>query len=632
MLKFGLILVQCAAGLGGSPYGRIMKNKKQQIAHSDDSGDHAIEFDGSLFSQIFENASDAFISADESGVIRLFNGGAENIFGYRANEVIGQPLDILLPEEFRSVHKKHMTGFASEESGGRDMNRRADIVGLKKDGSRFPAKATISFVREKKGSIFSVYLRDISDLRRMEQESLKARDELAHMGRIGMLGEISSSLAHELNQPLAAILTNAQVLRRLLDAVPEGDDEQKEIVGDIASDAKRAGAVIERLRALMRPSTTSFECTEVNPILAEVQALLRSESLFRQETWKLNLAPDLPAVFGDRIQLQQVMLNLVSNASEAMLDIAPEKRALAITSRGVGPDTIEIAVKDNGVGLGAGKNLRVFEPYYTTKDRGMGMGLAITKTILQAHGGKLWAENNRGPGTTFYFTLPVMKIESDEHMAGVTPNKWPVADARESARVFIVDDDDSFRVALARLVRAAGYAVEEFSSADEFLQRELCDENSCLLMDLHMPGQSGLELQQVLNARDYSPPIIFITGAGDTASGVRAMKMGAVDFLSKPIDDQRLLELIFQALGVDRQSRSQHALRLAAMKAKATLTLREKEVMALVCSGQQNKQIAHALSISENTVKIHRGRAMKKVGARSVADLVRISELAADPD
>ena len=632
MLKFGLILVQCAAGLGGSPYGRVMKNKKQQIAHADDSGDHAIEFDGSLFSQIFENASDAFISADESGVIRLFNGGAENIFGYRANEVIGQPLDILLPEEFRSVHKNHMARFANEDAGGRDMNRRADIVGLKKDGSRFPAKATISFVREKKGSIFSVYLRDVSDLRRMEQESLKARDELAHMGRIGMLGEISSSLAHELNQPLAAILTNAQVLSRLLDAVPEGDDEQKEIVGDIASDAKRAGAVIERLRALMRPSTTSFECTEVNPILAEVQALLRSESLFRQETWKLNLAPDLPAVFGDRIQLQQVMLNLVSNASEAMLDIAPEKRALAITSRGVGPDTIEIAVKDNGVGLGAGKNLRVFEPYYTTKDRGMGMGLAITKTILQAHGGKLWAENNRGPGTTFYFTLPVMKIESDEHMAGVTPNEWPVADARESARVFIVDDDDSFRGALARLVRAAGYAVEEFPSADEFLQRELCDENSCLLMDLHMPGQSGLELQQVLNARDYSPPIIFITGAGDTASGVRAMKMGAMDFLSKPVDDKRLLELVCRALEADRKNRADHALRLAAMKAKATLTLREKEVMALVCSGQQNKQIAHALSISENTVKIHRGRVMKKVGAGSVADLVRISELAADPD
>jgi PAS domain S-box-containing protein len=606
-----------------------MKNKKQQIVHSDD---HAIEFDGSFFSRIFEQASDAFISADDSGAIRLFNAGAEQIFGYRSNEVIGQPLDILLPEEFRSAHKKHMARFANEENQNRDMNRRADIVGQRKDGSRFPAKATISCVQHEQGRIFSVYLRDISDLRQIERESQQARDELAHMGRIGMLGEISSSLAHELNQPLAAILTNSQVLKRHLEGAPGKDEGHKEIVADIVSDAKRAGAVIERLRSLMRPGVNEYERLEVNKIVTDVKDLLRSETLFRQIDLQANLASDLPAISGDRIQLQQVLLNLVSNASDAMLDIAPEKRVLIIISRRAGPDTIELAVKDNGVGLGTGKHRLLFEPYYTTKDRGMGMGLAISKTIMQAHGGKLWAENNRESGATFYFSLPVMKVESDERFADTTPKTLPVVDDPKTAKVFIVDDDEPFREALARLIEMAGYAVEVFASADEFLQRELCNENACLLMDLHMPEQTGLELQQALNAREYSPPIIFITGAGDTASGVHAMKMGAMDFLSKPVDEQRLLEVIGRGLEADRKSSSQHALRSAAKKSTATLTSREKEVMALVTSGQRNKQIAHALSISEKTVKVHRGRVMQKVGAGSLADLVRISELAADPD
>jgi FixJ family two-component response regulator len=258
------------------------------------------------------------------------------------------------------------------------------------------------------------------------------------------------------------------------------------------------------------------------------------------------------------------------------------------------------------------------------------MGLTISSTMLRDHGGRLWAENNQGPGATFYFTVQVAgtDVESSEHRQESARSHKE--DRPDGATVFIVDDDVSFRNAIARLIGAAGYGVETFKSAQEFLQREYYEGNGCLVVDLHMPGETGLDLQTTLNTRNYTLPIIFITGAGDTSSGVRAMKQGAVDFLSKPIDEQELLEVIARAVEADVQARDRYAQQVAAKKKIARLTKREREIMHLVIKGMLNKQIASALGISEKTVKAHRGRVMHKVEAGSVADLVRISEIATD--
>jgi FixJ family two-component response regulator len=183
---------------------------------------------------------------------------------------------------------------------------------------------------------------------------------------------------------------------------------------------------------------------------------------------------------------------------------------------------------------------------------------------------------------------------------------------------------------MARLIGSAGYGVETFESAQEFLQREYYEGNGCLLVDLHMAGETGLDLQITLNTHDYTLPIIFVTGAGDTSSGVGAMKQGAVDFLSKPVDEQELLRVVARAVEIDTQARDQYAQHVAAKKKIARLTKREGEIMHLVIKGMRNKQIAFALGISEKTVKAHRGRVMHKVEADSVADLVRISETATD--
>ena len=203
----------------------------------------------------------------------------------------------------------------------------------------------------------------------------------------------------------------------------------------------------------------------------------------------------------------------------------------------------------------------------------------------------------------------------------------PAERVSTAATVFVVDDDATFRTAMKRLLSSAGHSVETFASAQELLQQKDhlgCD---CLVVDLHMPGASGLDLQSKLNQSEYSPPIIFITGAGDTESGVSAMKGGAVDFLSKPVDDDVLFEAIEDAIEKDRRGRAQYERQERARKLIATLTAREKEVMCHVVAGTPNKLIAYKLGISEKTVKAHRGRVMHKVGAKSIVDLVTLSAL-----
>jgi two-component system sensor kinase FixL len=537
---------------------------------------------------------------------------------------------MLLPDQFRSGHRKHVEGFGGSQQPSRLMNQRGDIAGLKKDGTTFPARASISRVEFEGQTTLTVFLRDISDIRAATETAQRSREELEHMNRVGILGEISASMAHELNQPLTAILTNAQVLKRQIDADPTRLDDASEAVSDVIDDARRASEVIQRLKTLLQPGERKLEVVDINQLVTQAAQLLNSEIVIRQISLTIEPAPDLPAVFGDRVQFLQILLNLATNAFDAMEELDPDDRHLLIRTSQVAPKAVEVCVKDSGAGFKGESYQRLTEPFFTTKESGMGMGLAISRTILQTHGGRLWAENNPGPGATFYFTLPVagaaeaiaeprheLELEHKEDKPGVVA-------------VFIVDDDPSVRKAMGRLMQSAGYAVETFESAQAFLQREQYAGNGCLVVDLHMPGETGLDLQTKLNTHKYTMPIIFITGAGSTSAGVHAMKQGAVDFLSKPVDDDELLSVVARAVETDHEARTRHAQQVAAKEKVARLTAREGEIMGLVVKGMLNKQIAHELGISEKTVKTHRGHVMQKVEAGSVTDLVRISGIAAN--
>ncbi len=248
---------------------------------------------------------------------------------------------------------------------------------------------------------------DITERRQAELEAERQRSELAHLSRVTMLGELSGSLAHELNQPLTAILSNAQAAQRFLAHENADLDEVRAILKDIVDEDKRAGEVIHRLRLLLKKGEVQHQPLDVNEVVREVLKLVRSDLVNQSVTAQTELAPDLPMINADRVQLQQVLLNLVINGCDAMAGRAAGEHKLVIRTALIEGQGIRVSVVDCGAGLAPGKLEQVFEPFFTTKASGMGLGLSVCRSIVTAHGGKLWAANNPERGATFHFTLPV---------------------------------------------------------------------------------------------------------------------------------------------------------------------------------------------------------------------------------
>ena len=240
---------------------------------------------------------------------------------------------------------------------------------------------------------------------------LRQRAELAHLSRVTMLGELSGSMAHELNQPLTAILSNAQAAQRFLADDQPDLSELRDILGDIVAQDKRAGEVIRRLRLLLKKGEVQQHPLSVNEVVLEVLRLVRSDLVNQNFTAHTELAPGLPLVRGDGVQLQQVLLNLVMNACEAMAGAERDARQFTIRTDRSEDGCVRVSVVDCGPGIAPEKLEQIFESFYTTKAQGMGLGLAVCRSIITAHNGKLWATNNPGRGATFHFTLPAIGQE-----------------------------------------------------------------------------------------------------------------------------------------------------------------------------------------------------------------------------
>lgn len=250
---------------------------------------------------------------------------------------------------------------------------------------------------------------DITERKRTEEETIRLREELAHVTRVATVGELTASLAHEINQPLAAILSNAQAAQRFLSGDTPDLDEVRDALEDIVEDDSRASEVIRRVRALLRGTEVERTVLDINEVVREVVSVLRSEAVVKGGVVRLELSPDLRPVLADRIQLQQVVLNLMRNGMEAMSGMASESRVLILRTSTASTDGIEVAVQDSGVGFDEGEVDRIFEPFYTTKAGGMGVGLSISRSIIEGYGGRLWATNNPEGGATLRFSLPVCK-------------------------------------------------------------------------------------------------------------------------------------------------------------------------------------------------------------------------------
>jgi len=220
------------------------------------------------------------------------------------------------------------------------------------------------------------------------------------------LGELAASIAHEVNQPLSGVVSNGSACLRWLAGDTPDLDEIREAVGDIVRDGKRAAEVIARIRTLATKRTTPREKLDLNETIREVLAIVGDEAKRKSVMIRTRFADEVPPVFGDRVQLQQVMLNLVMNGLEAMSSVSERARELVITTGNIDAGQVQVTVEDSGSGVDPNTIERIFDPFYTTKPSGMGMGLSISRSILQNHGGRLWAAPNDGPGTSFHFTLP----------------------------------------------------------------------------------------------------------------------------------------------------------------------------------------------------------------------------------
>lgn len=247
---------------------------------------------------------------------------------------------------------------------------------------------------------------DITAQKQAEDQARKQSEEMAHLGRVSLMGQLASALAHELNQPLGAILRNAEAAEIYLEAKDPDLEELRGIVADIRKDDQRAGAVIDRMRTMLKRHEIESAPLAVKDLLGDVAALTRSDAAARQIAVDIAGTAGLPLVRADRVHIQQVLLNLLLNAMDSLDGSRTRERRVTLRAHLTGKGWVEIAVSDTGLGIPEEKVTRVFEPFFTTKAQGMGMGLAISRTIIEAHGGKIWAENNPAGGATFRFTLP----------------------------------------------------------------------------------------------------------------------------------------------------------------------------------------------------------------------------------
>ena len=355
------------------------------------------------FRALFEEAAVGIALVDSTGRPFESNRKLQQILGYSAHELRGMLLTAFTdPEDARA----DWSLFSDLLNGKRDHYNIQKRY-RRKDGTLVWGDLTVYIVRDDRGQpMFSIgMVQDITDRKRAEEALQKAQAELAHVGRVSTLGELAASIAHEINQPLAAIVADANACLNWLSADHPDIDSVRETLAGVMTDGHRAAEVIGRIRALCRRTDPRRERLDINDVIREVVLLARPEVVGHRVSLRTALASALPAVLGDRVQLQQVLINLVMNGMEAMELVTDRPRELLIRSQHEA-ERVLVAVQDSGIGIKPDNVDQMFDAFFTTKPRGMGMGLSISRSIIEAHAGRLWASPNAGPGATFQFSLP----------------------------------------------------------------------------------------------------------------------------------------------------------------------------------------------------------------------------------
>jgi len=353
---------------------------------------------------VVETASDAVISLDETSAILLANPATTRIFGYDPAELIGKPLTMLMPEFLRKLHEVGFKRYLA--TGQRHINwQGTELVGRRKNGQEFPVEISFGELTKDGHRVFTGFIRDISERKQAQRAIQNAQAELARVSRLTTMGELAASIAHEVNQPLTAVNNNSSACLRLLANQNLQPDVLRRALQEIVADGTRASAIVARIRAFIKKTPAEKNTLDVNEVIGEVLVMMAHGFEENRILLQRELAQALPPVLGDRVQLQQVLLNLIMNGIEAMTAVTNRPRTLWVQSRIDESGDVLIAVRDSGTGLGSESD-RVFTPFFTTKTNGMGMGLSISRSLIEGHGGRLWSSPNSPHGAIFSFTLP----------------------------------------------------------------------------------------------------------------------------------------------------------------------------------------------------------------------------------
>jgi two-component system sensor kinase FixL len=360
---------------------------------------------------VLDTVPDATIVIDERGIIQSFNAAAERLFGRREDTVVGQNVSMLMPTPFREGHDGYIARYlATGEKRIIGIDR--VVTGQRKEGSTFPMKLVVGEVRSGERRFFTVFLRDLTERQATERQLEELQSELARLSRLTAMGEMASTLAHEINQPLSAIANYLQGCGRLLEGIEHPSAQKiRDALAETTKQTLRAGQIIRQLREFVARGETEKRPENINKLVEEASALALVgakeqgvKTIFRFDT---RVGP----VLVEKVQIQQVLLNLIRNAIEAMH--GSERKELLVVTALSGDGSVEVSVTDTGCGLAEEIVPRLFQPFVTTKPAGMGVGLSISKRIIEAHGGEMWAEPNPEGGTLFRFTL-----EPSDEMSG----------------------------------------------------------------------------------------------------------------------------------------------------------------------------------------------------------------------
>ena len=383
-----------AISAGGELYQRMRERTEQANQHLRDSEAH--------LRSILNTVPDAMVVIDERGVIQSFSPAAERQFGWTADEVIGRNVKVLMPSPYRENHDGYLERYLATGER-RIIGVGRVVVGERKDGSTFPMELAVGEMISGEQRFFTGFVRDLTERQQTETRLQELQTELVHISRLTAMGEMASALAHELNQPLSAMANYLKGSTRLLANDPVPRERLQDAIGKAGDQALRAGDIIRRLRDFVARGEAERRIESLPKLIEEASALALVGAKEHGVRVRFNFSPEIDLVLADKVQIQQVALNLIRNALEAMEET--QARSMEIRIDPADDATALVSVIDTGTGISPEIASQLFQPFITTKRAGMGVGLSICRTIVEAHGGRIWAEPNPGGGTRFCFTL-----------------------------------------------------------------------------------------------------------------------------------------------------------------------------------------------------------------------------------